>query len=103
MSKYIGGETDPMPRDPVSLNLTRRSGSVYGKDCNNTARTTEKIAVFAPIPSARQRIAMIVLVRAPRSERSANRMSCRRVSIERAQCLEGLRLDSDSFDLVRTE
>src|SRR6185436_1283064 len=102
MSKYTGVETDPMPREPVSLSLTRRSGSLYGRDCNSTARTTEKIAVFAPIPSAKQRIAMTVGVRAPRNERSANRMSCRSVSIARVQCLRDTGFDSDSFHSVRT-
>src|SRR5437667_4638111 len=31
---------------------TSRSGSRYGRGCNNTALTTLKIAVFAPTPSA---------------------------------------------------
>jgi hypothetical protein len=36
---------------------TRRPGSGYGSGWRRTLSTTEKIAVFAPIPSARTTIA----------------------------------------------
>ena len=42
------------------MNMTRRSGSGNGTGFSNTALTTEKIAVFAPMPSARAATAAIV-------------------------------------------
>src|SRR3982751_3661258 len=61
--------------------MTSRCGSWNGSDSSSTARTTEKMAVFAPMPSARQRIASTVVSRAFQSERSAKRMSWTSVSI----------------------
>ena len=42
----------PEPCGDVFMNMTRRSGSGNGTGFNKTAFTTEKIAVFVPIPSA---------------------------------------------------
>jgi hypothetical protein len=47
-------------RELVVATLTRRSESRKGSGRNNSAFTTEKIAVFAPIPSANVMIATAV-------------------------------------------
>ena len=48
---------DTWPRTPVSRqnvdSVTSRSWSAYGSGRSSTASTTLKIAVFAPMPSAR--------------------------------------------------
>jgi hypothetical protein len=51
--------------------MTRRSGSAYGSGASRTARITEKIAVVAPIPSPRVRIAAAVKPGERRMPRSA--------------------------------
>src|SRR6478752_6892106 len=61
--------------------MTSRCGSRNGSDSRSTARTTEKIAVFAPMPRARQIIASAEVSRAFQRERSANRMSWRSESM----------------------
>ena len=60
--------------------MTRRSGSAYGRGDSSTARMTEKIAVVAPIPRARVRIAAAVKPGARRIPRNAYRMSWMRIS-----------------------
>ena len=68
-----------VPRVPakfaVSYTRTIRDGSRYGSDSISTAFTTEKIAVFAPMPSARQMTATVLVPRCLRIVRVANRMS----------------------------
>src|SRR2546425_1147383 len=51
---------------------TSRSGSRYGRGCNNTALTTLKIAVFAPMPSASVSTATAVKPGFFNSSRKAN-------------------------------
>jgi hypothetical protein len=57
-SRKLGHATDMgPPRVLTSLTHTISSGSSKGSGCSRTPFTTEKIAVFAPIPSASVRIA----------------------------------------------
>ena len=49
-----------VPSGRVSLILTSRSGSRYGSGRSRTAFTTLKIAVLAPMPSARVSTAIAV-------------------------------------------
>src|SRR5882724_7582294 len=57
---------------------TNLLASLYGRLSSKTAFTTEKIAVFAPIPSASVRIATAANPGFFRSIRSPNRISCSR-------------------------
>jgi hypothetical protein len=49
----------PLETDVLQTN-TSRSGALYGNGLSNTAFTTLKMAVFAPIPSARVKTATVV-------------------------------------------
>src|SRR5438128_11428242 len=57
---------------------TRRSGALTGSGRNSSALTSEKIAVFAPMPSAIDRIATALTMGAVTSDRQARRKSCMR-------------------------
>ena len=57
---FAGEALLPEPCGNVFMNITRRSGSGNGTGFSRTAFTTEKIAAFAPIPTASVRIATIV-------------------------------------------
>jgi hypothetical protein len=70
------------PCGKVVMNAYSRSASGYGTGFNNTASTTEKIAVFAPIPSARVRTATVVKPGDFRKLRRPYRRSWSRASIE---------------------
>src|SRR5262245_12573060 len=59
--------------------ITRRSGSRYGSGRSSTASMTLKIAVVAPIPSARVRSATVVNPGLRRSVRTPYVMSCQSV------------------------
>ena len=61
-----------------SLTTTRRLGSATGKVRSNRLLTSEKIAVFAPMPSASDSAATIETTGVARRERTAKRMSCMR-------------------------
>ncbi len=56
-------------------NVINRSGSLSGNGRNNTALTTLKIAVFAPMPSASVATAIAVNAGFFNNPRIANRMS----------------------------
>ena len=70
------------PCGKVVMNAYSRSASGYGTGFNNTASTTEKIAVFAPIPNARVRTATVVKPGDCRKLRKAYRTSWSKASIE---------------------
>ena len=70
------------PCGKVVTNAYSRSASGYGTGFNNTASTTEKIAVFAPIPSARVRTATVAKPGDFRKLRRAYRTSWSKASIE---------------------
>ena len=58
-SSKFGYEIDPFLKFGISVNKeTICSGCGYGSGLSNTPFTTEKIAVFAPIPSARVKMAI---------------------------------------------
>ena len=61
--------------------MTMRSGSVKASGLRRTVFTTEKIAVFVPMPSARAAIAAMVNAGAWRNIRKEWRRSFRKVSI----------------------
>ena len=63
------------------MNMTRRSGSGNGTGFSSTALTTEKIAVFAPMPSARAATAAIVKLGLCRNVRSEYFRSRKNVSM----------------------
>src|SRR6266581_5931344 len=65
----------------VSLRKTRRSGSSYGKGRSNTALTTLKMAVFAPIPSASASTTINVIPGFFNNIRAPYRTSCQSVCI----------------------
>ena len=50
---FAGDPPGKEPSGPAVMNMTSRSGSGNGTGFSSTELTTEKIAVFAPIPSAR--------------------------------------------------
>src|SRR2546421_7089562 len=60
----------------VSHSITSRCGSRYGRGASSTLLMTLKIAVLAPMPSARVITAMAVNAGCRRSERRAKRRSC---------------------------
>src|SRR5438309_429119 len=60
----------------VSHSITSRCGSRYGRGVSSTLLMTLKIAVLAPMPSARVITVMAVNAGCRRSERRAKRMSC---------------------------
>jgi hypothetical protein len=62
--------------------FTRRSGWEKGSECNKTAFTMLKIAVFAPTPSAKESTAMLVKPGLFQSARSPYRVSCNNVVIQ---------------------
>jgi hypothetical protein len=63
------------------VTLTRRLESWKGRGRNNSAFTTEKMAVFAPIPSASVKIAMAVKPGLFASIRIPYFRSCQNVSM----------------------
>ena len=65
----------------VSQIVTRRSGAAYGSGRSSVASTRAKIALLAPMPSARVAAAISVNAGAFLSCRSANEMSWRSSSI----------------------
>ena len=58
-----------------SFSITRRCGSRTGRVRNITLSSSEKIAVFAPMPSASDRMATADTTGVARNERSASRKS----------------------------
>src|SRR5262245_44717526 len=84
--------------------VTRLPGSRYGSARSNTVLTTLKIAVFAPMPSAR--VAMTIAVKAGllRSRRRLYAMSRKKASMsdsERGAADGSQGLDSDERRIVR--
>ena len=64
----------PVPRGGLEVRkYTRRAGSLTGSDRSSTAFITLNTAVFAPMPSASVKIAVIANPGLWRSERIANR------------------------------
>src|SRR5262245_19396588 len=59
-ANFAGEAAGPEPCADVFMNSTSRFGSGYGTGFSSTAFTTEKIAVFTPIPSARAATAATV-------------------------------------------
>src|SRR5438093_5417974 len=57
---FAGEAAGPCPPGEVFMNMTSRSGSGNGTGFNNTALTIEKMAVFAPMPSASAAMAVTV-------------------------------------------
>ena len=76
------GAEDPLFPTPCEINVdqtnTNLLASLYGRLSSKTAFTTEKIAVFAPIPSASVRMATAANPGFFRSIRRPNRISCSR-------------------------
>src|SRR2546426_9327279 len=68
--------------DASSQTITSRSGSMNGSGLSNTAFTTLKIAVFAPMPSASETTAMNEKPGFFVSVRNPYRRSCQSVSID---------------------
>src|SRR4051812_6012593 len=60
----------------ASETTARRSGFATGNDRRIRLSTREKIAVFAPMPSASERMATAVTIGVARRERTARRRSC---------------------------
>ena len=63
----------PLPYEKLRVNTNQRFRVLNGKGRKSTASTTVKIAVFAPIPSAEQMIAVRLKPGYLRSERTAYR------------------------------
>ena len=61
--------------------IVRRSGSGSGEPRREEARSTLKIAVFAPIPRANMTTAAMAKPRERKRTRNALRTSCRNVSV----------------------
>src|SRR6185437_5103687 len=76
---FAAGNT---PCGPVFANITSDCGSGYLSGFSNTVLMTEKTAVFAPIPTAITRIAMIAKVGDLARERNAKRKSRHASSIQ---------------------
>ena len=88
-----------------------RSGFGYGSGRINSALTTEKIAVFAPMPSASVRAATMVNAGLRNSPRIANRRSCSNIHVvsrvviygtsrSRRQCADALRRSTVRGDRI---
>src|SRR5579872_348961 len=72
---YLGMEAEPQqPSRKARPTCTRRSESLNGKGCSSTPFNTEKMAVFAPIPSASAETATAVN---PGFLRRTRRVYCR--------------------------
>ncbi len=69
---------DCVPSEALSLNSTSRPGSRTGSGLSSSPFTIEKMAVFAPMPSVKVRIATTATPGWCRNDRTAYRRSLRR-------------------------
>ncbi len=67
--------TNAAPSSPFSVSRISRSGSCTGRGRKSVASISEKIAVFAPMPSASERMAAADTSGVARSARTASRRS----------------------------
>ena len=80
-SSENGASAPPLRGKVVAATVTMRSASGYGRGRSSTPSTTEKIAVFAPIATARVTTVSKLKARSFRRVRIAIRMSSRMDSI----------------------
>src|SRR5207253_6374252 len=71
------GVQESFPCAEASVRIASRCGSLTGSARRTRLLTSEKIAVFAPIPSASDRMATVVTTGVPISCRTATRRSWR--------------------------
>src|SRR5882672_12764313 len=98
---FVGDAAGPEPFGDVFMNATMRSGSGNGTDFSRTVLTTEKIAVFAPIPSVSAAMAATVNPGVCRNMRSECLRSRKKVSM-RASFLDVLDGDGANPACCRT-